>query len=182
MAELRRRLRNEKVAILGFGREGRSSSDLLRRLSLCKDVVVADGNEVLMRECEASEPENSGLSFRKLDCEAVKGRSLILKTPGIACKRLPYVEKEKISSQTELFLALFNRQIIGVSGTKGKSTTASLIYNMIKAQRENVIRRAISAFLSSIPWLPSMKTALSWQNYLLISCSLSTNRPIFRSY
>ncbi len=139
MAELRRRLRNEKVAILGFGREGRSSSDLLRRLSLCKDVVVADGNEVLMRECEASKPENSGLSFRKLDCEAVKGRSLILKTPGIACKRLPYVEKEKISSQTELFLALFNRQIIGISGTKGKSTTASLIYNMVKAQRENVI-------------------------------------------
>ena len=45
---------------------------------------------------------------------------------------------DKIKSQIELFLEFVNVFTIGVTGTKGKSTTSSLIYDIISKQREDV--------------------------------------------
>ncbi|MDZ7774477.1 MAG: Mur ligase family protein [Bacteroidales bacterium] len=44
-----------------------------------------------------------------------------------------------ITSQTDLFLQLYRKQIIGVTGTKGKSTTASLIYHIVRQQQSNAL-------------------------------------------
>ena len=45
----------------------------------------------------------------------------------------------KISSQTDLFLKAYSAQIVGVTGTKGKSTTSSLIYHIIKSYTSNTL-------------------------------------------
>lgn len=139
MARLRRTLRGERLAVLGYGREGRSSLKLLRKLSESKGVIVADGNEETLHRAEEEERENGDVVFGKMESNVLADRTLFLKTPGIACKSIPYVPKNRISSQTDLFLQLFADRTIGISGTKGKSTTSTLIYNIIKAQRENVL-------------------------------------------
>ncbi len=138
-AALRRMLCKEKIAILGFGREGKSSLKMLESISVNHDIIVADGNEETIRQNNESENIHDGTCFRLLKEENLKDRTCFLKTPGIACKSIPFIPKERISSQSDLFLRLFHAQTIGISGTKGKSTTSSLIYKIIKDQNPNVI-------------------------------------------
>ena len=70
---------------------------------------------------------------------AIDNFDLIFKSPGISLNHLKYcVPREKITSQTDIFLDYYFRQIIGVTGTKGKSTTSSLIYSIIKLCTDNV--------------------------------------------
>ena len=57
---------------------------------------------------------------------------LIVKTPGIPFMTFEGVcNLNKITSQTELFLQIYGSQTIGITGTKGKSTTTELIYEML---------------------------------------------------
>ena len=58
---------------------------------------------------------------------------LIIKSPGIPESVLPALnDNSLITSQTNLFLTAFSKQTIGITGTKGKSTTSSLIYHILK--------------------------------------------------
>ncbi len=59
---------------------------------------------------------------------------LVVRSPGVKLELLKNVAKEKITSQTKLFFDLAPCKIIGVTGTKGKGTTSSLIYGMLKKQ------------------------------------------------
>jgi UDP-N-acetylmuramoylalanine--D-glutamate ligase len=57
---------------------------------------------------------------------------LILKAPGISLKDIDISKfEEKIKSQLELFLEFVNIYTIGITGTKGKSTTSSVIYKVL---------------------------------------------------
>lgn len=70
---------------------------------------------------------------------------IIFRSPGVPYN-LPEIQKAlkagvKVSSVTKLFFTEANRigcRIIGVSGTKGKGTTSTLIYRMLKAGGKNV--------------------------------------------
>jgi 5-formyltetrahydrofolate cyclo-ligase len=62
--------------------------------------------------------------------EVINDFDLIIKTPGISL-----INKEfhvEITSQFDLLLRFADVKLIGITGTKGKSTTSSLIYEIIK--------------------------------------------------
>ncbi len=60
---------------------------------------------------------------------------LVVRSPGAKISDLEkYAPKEKITSQTRIFMELCPCKIIGVTGTKGKGTTSTLIYEMLKKQ------------------------------------------------
>jgi len=132
------KLKNKKIAILGFGREGRSSYRFIRKylpdlfltiidkMDMSNDELIKNDNEV-----EVISGENYLENLNKYDW--------IIKTPGISVKDIK--EKEvlsKITSQLELLLEVNCQNIIGVTGTKGKSTTSSLLYEVIKDQGKDV--------------------------------------------
>lgn len=119
-------LRDKKILILGFGREGKSSLDFIRRELPQAEVAVADQQDIVVENTTVI----SGTNY----LDACKDYDLILKAPGVIIKDYLDTEtKTKITSQTDLFMRVFHRQIIGVTGTKGKSTTSSLIYHVLKS-------------------------------------------------
>ena len=72
--------------------------------------------------------------------ENLDNYDLIIKSPGISFKGINIdAFKNFLSSQLELFLSFFKGTTIGVTGSKGKSTTSSLIYKLIEEQNTNTI-------------------------------------------
>jgi len=68
---------------------------------------------------------------------------LIVKNPGVAPDS-PYLKTAKkykvpITTDIKLFFDLCKGQIIGVTGTKGKSTTATLIYKFLKTKYPDTV-------------------------------------------
>lgn len=107
--QLRALLEGHRILIAGYGREGKSTERLIQRLVPKAEYFIADGNE-------------------QIAAEAAKGYDLIVKSPGVPMRVMGGVE---CSSLTDIFLRVFGDRVIGVTGTKGKSTTASLIHHML---------------------------------------------------
>lgn len=109
-------LRGKKVAVIGAGVEGMSSAKWLKEQGA--DVSVLD-------------QKDSTDYLENLD-----KYDLIVRSPGVKREliqnKLLKGSKTEITSQTKLFFDLCPCLIIGVTGTKGKGTTASLIYEMLK--------------------------------------------------
>lgn len=130
-------IRDKKVIILGFGREGASSYRFLRKHFPDMDIVAADRSEILKTN-EYQKDKHLKFVIGKDYDRNLNDYDLILKTPGVNLNDINYfIPPQKITSQTELFLYGFNQQVIGVTGTKGKSTTASLIYHILSNSRGN---------------------------------------------
>lgn len=116
----------KRAAILGFGREGRVWLSILKKLNCCAEIAIADMNEV--------KAEGVTLLCGEDYLDRAKSYDLLLQSPGVIIKdKLTADEKAKILTQTELLLRLRPCKVIGVTGTKGKSTTSSLIHHFLKA-------------------------------------------------
>ncbi|MBI3887480.1 UDP-N-acetylmuramoyl-L-alanine--D-glutamate ligase [Candidatus Microgenomates bacterium] len=107
-----------KVAILGLGTD---TKDVIPYLESRGDLVtVLD--------------EKNGKGFFNLD-----SYDLIIRSPGVYRYR-EELEKTKtqITSKIKMFFDLCPAKIIGVTGTKGKGTTSTLIYEILKAAGKKV--------------------------------------------
>lgn len=137
-------LKAKKILILGFGSEGKSSYRFIRDNVEKIDPVelaVADLNEI-SEDLNFGEYKVKKISGPKY-LDVMNDFDLILKSPGIhfnifnkkivddhwELEEYPGVE---ITCQMDLFLRYSQSQIIGVSGSKGKSTTTSLVYQVLK--------------------------------------------------
>jgi len=123
-------LRDKSILVLGIGREGRSVLKFLAEEFPSRKIDIADKKE------HSDLPENVGKTFFGENyLNSLADYDVIIKSPGI-----PYFDEVKnaknngkiITSETAIFLENCKGQVIGVTGTKGKSTTSSLIYEVLK--------------------------------------------------
>lgn len=141
-------LRNKRVAILGFGKEGVSSYHFIRKYFPTMPLTIADRSTALNISDLQSDENITVVTGEEYD-KNLNQYDLILKTPGVNLNSLNYfIDPEKITSQTDLFLRAFGDQIIGVTGTKGKSTTSSLIFHIL----HNATGKAILSGNIGIPF------------------------------
>ena len=99
-------LHDKRILLWGHGLEGRSMENFIRKYCSVRELTVFEGER------------------DKIDEDAY---DYIIKSPGIVARDL----SDKYTSMTELFLTEFSGQVIGVTGTKGKSTTSSLMYTVL---------------------------------------------------
>ena len=130
-----RRLSGKRILIAGFGREGKSTLRFLQNYMPDVIVGIADKNESAFQDVDK---ERYNLYFGDEYLKASSDYDVVIKTPGISVKDVD-IDFSKITSQTDLFLEAFHNQVIGVTGTKGKSTTSTLIYHLIKESGNDAI-------------------------------------------
>lgn len=136
---LLRELKNKKVTVMGLGRSG-GGVEVVKFLAM-------QGADVLVTDIKKTEELPDSLSAIKNlpRVEIILGqhrkedfveRDFIIKNPGVP-KKSPYLAIARqhnipIKTDISLFFQLSPAPIIGITGTKGKSTTASLIIEFLK--------------------------------------------------
>jgi len=128
--------KNRKVAVLGLGLEGK---DLVKFLSR-QEALVTIFDQKEKQELDLKGLEGVKAKFvcgKEYLSAGLDGFGVVFRSPGFYRYLVQLIEAEKkgvqISSATKLFFELCPAKIIGVTGTKGKGTTATLIHKILKA-------------------------------------------------
>lgn len=130
-------LEGKLVAVLGFGQEGKAVTAYLLKHGV-KPVLFDQKPWQEWDEIEKLEIKKLGLNFIfGPDCfKELAGFGVAFRSPGIPLSRLELQSRIKdkgllVTSQAKWFFERCPAKIIGVTGTKGKGTTASLIYEIL---------------------------------------------------
>ena len=127
-----------RILILGFGREGKSTYNLIRSIDSTFPIGIADMKDITDETVLFDKNVYLHIGDNYLD--ACKDYDVIVKGPGVIIKDyLPLEVRNRITCQTDLFVQFCECQTIGITGTKGKSTTTSLTYHILKALGKNAI-------------------------------------------
>ena len=133
-------IKSKNITILGTGISGLGSAKLANKLGL--NVFVSDNNII-------GEKIKKYLNENKIDFEEnghdirrLLSADQVIISPGISFvdlkKRYPEINKEKFISEIEFASRFTNAYLIAVTGSNGKTTTASLIYHILKSSGFNV--------------------------------------------
>ena len=113
MIRTQEKFRDQRILIWGYGREGKSTERFLREY--CAPAVL-----------DVYEGARDGVRDAAYD--------YVFVSPGIKFEEdAPAFDNAKFTSQTQVFLEEFGAQTVGITGTKGKSTTCSLLYTALSA-------------------------------------------------
>ncbi len=132
-------LESKRILILGFGMEGEATYRFLRNHFPEKTLFIADKNASLIdTKVELMEDMYLELSLGDNYLNGIEEYDLIIKAPGISLKDVDISRfEEKITSELELFLKYVDVFSIGITGTKGKSTTSTLMYKVLIDQNKD---------------------------------------------
>lgn len=115
MLNIKERFNDKKILIWGYGREGKSTESFLKAHCSPKSIDIFEG-------------KRDGFDEESYD--------IIFKSPGIVMLE----DNDRFTSQTEIFLECFRDQTVGITGTKGKSTTSAMLAKVLSDCTErNVI-------------------------------------------
>lgn len=131
LEQIRGLVKDKKVLILGFGKEGRSTYAYLQKAGGWAKLGIADQNPVNPKDADAELICGDGYQ------SAIADYDVVFKSPGIVLERQDAQTLGKITSQTEQFMRRFGAQTIGITGTKGKSTTASVLYHILHSSAQD---------------------------------------------
>lgn len=130
----------KKVAIVGAGV---SNTPLIQMmLDLGADLVVCDKKESLGEYEEELRKKNVELYLGQNYLEGIKDADIIFRTPSLMPTN-PYIKEALdrgayVTSEMGEFLKYCKGKVIGITGSDGKTTTTTLVYEMLKKQGYNV--------------------------------------------
>lgn len=131
--------KNKKITVMGLGLHGGGLAVTKWLAQKGAKVLVTDlrDRKTLKPSLEKLERYKIKFVLGKHRAQDFQGVDLVIKNPGAPreSKFLKIAKKNKIPIETDisLFFRICPAQIIGITGTKGKSTTTSLIYEFFKS-------------------------------------------------
>ncbi|MEK9132174.1 MAG: UDP-N-acetylmuramoyl-L-alanine--D-glutamate ligase [Patescibacteria group bacterium] len=118
------------IAVVGYGLEGKAVAKYFTKKG--HKVTICDLNEK-----EELNKESFCVRLGSHYLENLEGFDLVFRSPGISCLKPEFNKvRAKLTSLTKYFFENCPCPIVGVTGTKGKGTVSSLIYEMLKAGTE----------------------------------------------
>ncbi len=160
--------KNKKITIMGLGLHGGGVGSARFFAQAGAKVLVTDikSEDELRPSLVKLKDLNIKYALGQHRPEDFRNTDMIIKNPGVpqSSKYLAMARENKVPIYTdiEIFLNLCKAPIIAITGTKGKSTTASLIYTILKKEYENIIL-AGNIRISVLSKLKNIK-----KNYLII--------------
>jgi UDP-N-acetylmuramoylalanine--D-glutamate ligase len=133
--------RNKRVTVLGLARSGEAAADLLSTLDA--HVLVSDqkDEEQLREVVDRLTSEHPQIKFHLggHPNEIIRGADLIVKSPGVPME-IPVLESARgmgilVIGEVELAYRVCRAPIIAITGTKGKSTTSTLLGQILSEFR-----------------------------------------------
>ena len=131
---LKKYISNKKVLILGFGREGRSTLKEILKAGGFESITIAD-----MKEIKDELPEGIGTVTGDGYLDCIDDYDICFKSPGVVLKKPADEYGAYVTSEVDIFIEKYGDRIIGITGTKGKSTTSSLIAHALKYAGKDVV-------------------------------------------
>ncbi|MBR6634400.1 MAG: UDP-N-acetylmuramoyl-L-alanine--D-glutamate ligase [Clostridia bacterium] len=119
--------KDKSVLILGLGREGRATYSFLRKHYPDKKLYIADKNKVTLDD------ENARLICGENYLDCINNFDIVMQSPGISLRDVEIKEGTTVTGEMDLFLRFVPCKKIGITGTKGKTTTTTLTYRMLQA-------------------------------------------------
>lgn len=138
---MRGKYKDKKIAVIGFGIEGKDAIGFM--LKNGADVTLFDKKEESELDFSGVDKNNIKLSLGEKYLEnGLSDFDYIVRSPGVYRYTPELVEAEKngakITSSIKIFFEECPGKIIGVTGTKGKGTTSTLIYEILKSGGKDV--------------------------------------------
>jgi UDP-N-acetylmuramoylalanine--D-glutamate ligase len=160
--------KGKRVTLLGLGLLGRGVGDAKFLAKYCKELTVTDLKTE--KELQPSIKELSGFKNIKFvlehhDLSDFKNTDMVIKGAGVPLDS-PFVKeafKNKVSvhMSTAIFAKFFTKQfggtVIGITGTRGKSTVTHLVYHILKESGENVEIGGNVQGISTLAMIESIK-------------------------
>ena len=126
---------NKKILIYGLGKSGLSTFEVLKKNN---EIYLYDDKKINNKNIEL---KKKIISYKKISEKKI---DYIIISPGInidRCKLRKFLKKnlKKINTDLDIFFCIYgNNKNITITGTNGKSTTAKIIYEVLRHQKLDV--------------------------------------------
>lgn len=137
-----RDLTGKTIGILGFGREGQAMLKALEQYAPDAVVTILDQNPTLTHQ---DYPVITGPRY----LDRLDQFDVLIKSPGIPLSSKLTTHSAKLTTPTQIFFDTIQDTgavVIGVTGSKGKSTTASLIHFILQSDSRSP-KSSVRSFL-----------------------------------
>jgi UDP-N-acetylmuramoylalanine--D-glutamate ligase len=139
--------KDKKITVMGLGLHGGGIATVAFLSSLGAKVAVTDlktKKELAPSLEKLKDLENVEYVFGQHRAEDFTGADMIIKNPSVPWTnkhiKLALEKNIPVEMDASLFFQLCKNPIIGITGTKGKTTTSALVFEILKAAGKNPVR------------------------------------------
>jgi UDP-N-acetylmuramoylalanine--D-glutamate ligase len=129
-------LRGKKTLVLGAGKSGIASAEFLAQRGATVALYDKKPVESWTEEARSLKEKKVGLLDGQIPSWLLDQIDLVVISPGVPTNTVParYVDRKdgEVIGEVELAYRFLKGRIVGITGSNGKTTTTSLIYELLK--------------------------------------------------
>lgn len=192
MIDLESNFSGKKITVMGLGLLGRGLNDTLFLVKCGAEVTVTDlkSREQLAPSIERLKGLPVNIKVGGHDPADFQDADMILRNADVP-RSSPFLNLARengipVEMDESLFCKNFNGRVIGITGTRGKTTTSELIYRILKHARKDVFLAGNIIGLATLPLLEKVSKndcvvleLSSWQLQGFHDAKISPSASVF---